>query len=205
MALNNPYAIYQKMAKSFEATKKDDQDMKNQVEVSPPLNEKPAPEVNQQNNTIHENEILYSATTGTDSVQKNLPQHPAQQKVNPYLENMIMSARPEELTLMLYDGAIKFMNGSVMAIETKNLERAHNLLVRVQDIFNELIVTLNMNYEISEYLKNLYVFIQDSLFTANIQKDIALLKEIISLTQELRDTWSQSMSSLRDNLAGERP
>ena len=75
--------------------------------------------------------------------------------MNRYKQNSVMTATPEELTLMLYEGAIKFMNIAKYAIENKEMERVHVSLIRAQDIILELNYSLDMNYEISKNLRNL--------------------------------------------------
>jgi len=110
-----------------------------------------------------------------------------------YLENAVMTATPEELTLMLYDGAIKFMNQAIVYIESKNISKANAALLRAQDIFTELMSTLKEEYEISKHLHGLYDYFNRTLVEANIKKDANLVKEVIHLTKELRDTWAQAM------------
>lgn len=115
---------------------------------------------------------------------------------NPYNKiknNAILTASPQELTLMLYDGAIKFANQSKAAIENKDYENAHNLNLRVQAIIEEFRSTLNMNYEVSEGLDMLYEYIESRLIDANIGKDIAILDEVVDLLRDLRNTWKEAM------------
>lgn len=102
-----------------------------------------------------------------------------------------MTATPEELTLMLYNGAIKFVNIAKLSIENKNIKKAHEALIRAQDIIIELNATLNMDYEISKNLRSLYEFILDRLVDANIKKEIEPLDEVLELLTELRDTWKE--------------
>jgi flagellar protein FliS len=110
---------------------------------------------------------------------------------NQYQQNSVMTATPEELTLMLYNGAIKFVNIAKLSIENKNIKKAHEALIRAQDIIIELNATLNMDYEISKNLRSLYEFILDRLVDANIKKEIEPLDEVLELLTELRDTWKE--------------
>lgn len=119
--------------------------------------------------------------------------------VSQYWENTIMTANPEELTLMLYDGAIKFLNQAKEYIKDKEIERTHISILRAQDIFSELMGTLNMEYEISENLYSIYSFISDNLMEVNIKKDTNLLSEMINITRELRETWLQAMQLMKKN------
>jgi flagellar secretion chaperone FliS len=119
--------------------------------------------------------------------------------VNPYevyQKNQVSTAKPEELTLMLYNGGIKFLQQSKMAIESKDLEKANSLIMKTQDIITELMVTLNMDYEISTSLLSLYEYMKERLIEANMKKDIELLDEVIEMLQELRTTWQQAMKTV---------
>lgn len=110
-----------------------------------------------------------------------------------YLRNQVNTARPEDLTLMLYNGAIKFLNQAKMAIEKKDIPKANSSLVKTQDIITELMTTLNMDYEISKSLVSLYDYMKNRLIEANIAKDVAAIVEIESMLLELRNTWATAM------------
>ncbi len=166
MAMNNPYAAYQKFA------------------LNPQVNQKQKLQKEKKEEIPTDNIRIMPAAYNQNNKQKMTHQ---------YLENAIMTATPEELTLMLYDGAIKFANKAIVYIEMNNIEEAHKSIMRVQDIFTELMSTLNMDYELSENLYNLYEFISHSMREANIKKDIELIKEMIEMTRELREAWAQAM------------
>lgn len=117
--------------------------------------------------------------------------------LNQYKQNTVFSATPEELTLMLYDGVIKFMNIGKHHIENKNISRAHEALIRAQDIIIELNASLDMEYEVSENLRALYDFILNKLIDANIQKDINLIDEALDLVTDMRDTWKEAMGQVK--------
>lgn len=110
-----------------------------------------------------------------------------------YKQNSINTSTPEELTLMLYNGAIKFAKIAKINMEEKNIQETSNNLVKSQDIINELNATLNMDYELSENLRHLYNFISDQLVEANIQKDAKILDEIIPIIEGMRGTWKEAM------------
>ena len=112
---------------------------------------------------------------------------------NQYKQNDIMLASPEELTLMLYNGAIKFVNQAINAIDENEIEKAHISIVKTGDIIIELIATLNMDYEISKGLRSLYEYLSDRLMEANIHKDKEILEEVLPFFTELRDTWKEAM------------
>lgn len=115
---------------------------------------------------------------------------------NPYAKiknTAVMTASPQELTLMLYDGAIKFGNQALLAIDNKDLEKANSSIVRVEDIIIELQTTLDMKYSIAESLDLMYDYIYRRLIEGNIKKDTEILNEAIGLIRELRNTWKEAM------------
>lgn len=120
--------------------------------------------------------------------------------LNKYKQSSISTATPEELTLMLYDGAIKFMNIAKYSIEKKEMERAHNSLVRAQDIIAELNYSLDMEYDISKELRSLYDFIMSKLVDGNVNKDINSIEEAITITSEMRETWKEVIKQIKQKL-----
>lgn len=114
-----------------------------------------------------------------------------------YRNNSIMTATPEELTLMLYDGALRFMNQAIVHMIGKRVEPAHNSLIRTQEIFAELRDTLNMEVEISNNLYALYTFMIELLIKANLEKNPEPVRQVITLTRDLRDTWAQAIQLVR--------
>ncbi|MBP2071879.1 flagellar export chaperone FliS [Thermoanaerobacterium butyriciformans] len=120
--------------------------------------------------------------------------------IDPYLEykrNSIMTASPEELVMMLYNGIIRFVNEAKQAIDDKNIERAHNSITRAQDIVLELMSTLDMQYDISKNLYSIYEYLSRRLIEANLKKDKVALDEVESLVSDLKDTWGKAMDKVR--------
>lgn len=105
---------------------------------------------------------------------------------------------------MLYNGCIKFINQAKQFIEQKDIEKANNAIIRAQDIIQELLVTLNMGYEISKNLAALYDFMYRRLIDANISKDVEALDEVLDLVTELRDTWKEVIKKTRQQVYGNR-
>ncbi len=114
-----------------------------------------------------------------------------------YLTNAINTASKEELTLMLYEGALKFTNQAIEAVQNKQVEKANQLIVRVQDIIREFQLTLNQSYEISKNFAALYDYIFNRLIDANIKKDVEILMEVRDLLRDFRDTWKEAMKIAR--------
>lgn len=110
-----------------------------------------------------------------------------------YQHNVVYTASPQDLTLMLYNGLIKFINLSVQSVEDKNIEKANNNITRAQDILVEFMSTLDMDYEVSKGLYALYDYMNRRLIEANIQKDKSILEEVLGFAEDLRDTWAQAM------------
>jgi flagellar protein FliS len=115
---------------------------------------------------------------------------------NPYAQynqNKILTASPAELTLMLYDGAIKFCNIAIMGIEQNDVSKAHNNIMKVQKIIEEFQLTLNFKYEIANDFNNVYNYLMRRLREANMTKDKAILEEVDEHLHTMRDTWKEVM------------
>lgn len=110
-----------------------------------------------------------------------------------YANNKIMTASPAELTLMLYDGAIKFCNIAIKAVEDGDVEKAHNNIVKVENIIQEFQATLNHKYKVAEDFDNVYTYLLDRLLMANIKKDKEILEEVLKHLRTMRDTWKEVM------------
>ena len=118
-------------------------------------------------------------------------------KADPYLEQKIMAAKPEELTLMLYEGIIKFLKQAILYNDQENIQKTHNSILRAEAIINELNVTLDDSFEISKNLSDIYVFMKSRLLDANIEKSSDIIREVLGLAVELRDTWKEAMKLAR--------
>ena len=112
-----------------------------------------------------------------------------------YSNGKILTASPAELTLMLYDGAIKFCNIAITAIEQKDIGKAHTNIVKVQKIVDYLRQTLDMKYGVSQDFERIYVYLSDRLVLANVKKDKTILEEVNMHLHSVRDTWKKVMES----------
>lgn len=108
-----------------------------------------------------------------------------------YSNAQAMTAAPGELTLMLYNGAIRFLKQALTAMEQKQIEQTNKYLLKAQDIVSELMATLNMDYPISKNMMALYDFMNHSLIQANLSKESKPVHDVIGLLEDLRDTWSE--------------
>lgn len=110
-----------------------------------------------------------------------------------YKKQQILTASPEMLTLMLYNGAIKFINEGIKSINEQNCVKSNTSLLKAQDIMIEFMATLNMDYEIAGQLYPLYNYIYRILIEGNMKNNTEKLEEAKTLLIELRDTWHQAM------------
>ena len=110
-----------------------------------------------------------------------------------YANNRIMTASPAELTLMLYEGAIKFCNIAIVAIKEHDIQKAHTNIIKVERIIEEFQSTLNFKYPVAKDFDNVYQYLQECLRKANIKKDEKLLEEVLKHLRTMRDTWKEVM------------
>ena len=115
-----------------------------------------------------------------------------------YKTQQVMTAPPQELAMMLYNGAIRFVTENIRAIEEKNMNKAHEANMRAQDILRELMNSLDMKNEVSQGLLTMLDYLEFRLIQANVKKDPVQLEEAKNLLIELRDTWFQAMKLARE-------
>jgi len=122
---------------------------------------------------------------------------------NAYKQNTVTTASPGELTLMLYNGCLKFLNKAKQAIQEKNVQEKNTNLIKAQAIIAELMSTLNMDIEISKQMLPLYEYMNHRLVEANIQNDVAIIEEVEGLVTEFRDTWKEVIRINRQQQFGQ--
>ena len=110
-----------------------------------------------------------------------------------YQKNAVQTASPAKLTLMLYDGAVKFTNIAIEAIEAGDIEKAHNNIVKAQNIIVEFRSTLDMKYPVAKDFDVVYDYIYRRLVEANMKKDKDILVEALKHIKTMRDTWREVM------------
>jgi flagellar protein FliS len=120
---------------------------------------------------------------------------PQQQAYAQYKNNKVMSASGPELTLMLYDGAIKFLNVADYAIEKNDIGKAHTHIMKTEKIIEYLRNTLDMKYPVAQDFENMYSYIYRRLVEANISKDREILSEINEHLHAIRDNWIEVMKA----------
>ncbi len=114
---------------------------------------------------------------------------------NAYLRSKVMTATAAELTLMLYEGAIKFVNKAIMSIEKDDVMGAHNNLMKTQRIIEELRASLDHKYPVAKEFDTVYEYILRRLVEANIKKDKDILEEVLEHLRTMRDTWKEVMKN----------
>lgn len=112
-----------------------------------------------------------------------------------YKNNKVMSASAPELTLMLYDGAIKFLNVADYAIEKKDIEKANTNIIKTEKIIDYLRNTLDMKYPVAQDFENMYSYIARRLVEANIGKDREIVAEVNRHMHAIRDNWIEVMKA----------
>ena len=121
---------------------------------------------------------------------------------NPYVQyknNAIATATPAELTLMLYEGAIKFVNIAIVGIENEDNKKKCENIVKADRIIEEFQLTLNDKYEVSKDFNKVYTYIRQRLLEANISSDKEILEEVLKHLRTMRDTWKQVMEQNAGN------
>jgi len=119
--------------------------------------------------------------------------------MNPYLkqyqQNQVQTASPEKLLIMLYEGAIQFLNKAKIGLETNNLEEIHNNIVRAQRIITEFMNTLDMEAggDMAKNLYSLYEYLHHRLVQANIKKDVQMVDEVLGHLKDLKNTWEEAI------------
>jgi flagellar protein FliS len=110
-----------------------------------------------------------------------------------YQNNKIKTASPSELTLMLYEGAIKFSNIAMIGIEEKDISKANQNIIKAEKIVSYLRMTLDFKYPVAQDFDNIYSYIYERLVSANIKKDKMILEEVLEQLRGMRDTWKEVM------------
>jgi flagellar protein FliS len=109
-----------------------------------------------------------------------------------YMTQSVNASTPGEQIVMLFEHASLKLNKAIQCVEAKDIQGAHNAIIRVQNIYHFLSDSLDMRYEISNNLYALYQFILDELTTANIKKDAQILRRVLRMTREFEETWRKA-------------
>ena len=110
-----------------------------------------------------------------------------------YKNSKILTATPAELTLMLYEGAIKFCNIAIDGCKDKDIQKAHTHIVKTEKIIDHLRMTLDMRYPVAMEFEKIYSYLSRRLTEANMTKDPEILEEVNTHLRSVRDTWKEVM------------
>lgn len=122
-------------------------------------------------------------------------------KNNPYgayNDNKILTASSEDLTLMLYEGGVKFCNQAIIAIEKNDMATANIKIQKIQDVVRELQITINRNHPQYNDIYRLYDYMYAKLIEANMSKKVEPLQEVTDMMKEFRDLWKESVKIARE-------
>ncbi len=109
-----------------------------------------------------------------------------------YKEAAILTASPEQLVVMLYDGAIRFLRQGEMAMREGMVAQTNDRLQRAEAIIDELLATLNMDAgDISVRLQSIYVFSRKLLVEARVERDPGRVGQVVAFLADLREAWAQ--------------
>lgn len=114
-----------------------------------------------------------------------------------YGNNRIETATPAELTLMLYEGAVKFCNIAIVGLEKNDYEKVNTNIQKCRNIIVELTSTLNMKYPVAEDFKRMYDYFFALLTEANMKKDMELLERALEELRGMRDVWKEVMTKAK--------
>ena len=115
-----------------------------------------------------------------------------------YNNSKIMTASPAELTLMLYEGAIKFCNIAIVAVEHGDIQKAHDNIQKTERIVDYFRQTLDMSYPVAEDFERVYYYLSRRLVEANIKKDKEILEEVNTHLRSMRDNWKEVMKKSKE-------
>ena len=113
-----------------------------------------------------------------------------------YQDSKILTASPAELTLMLYEGIIKFTNIAITAVENREFQKANTNIMKAERIVDHLSATLNDKYPVANDFRNVYNCIMQALIQGNMKKDVAELERALEYSRMIRDTWKDVMKTV---------
>lgn len=113
-----------------------------------------------------------------------------------YQDSKILTASPAELTLMLYEGIIKFTNIGITAIENREFQKANTNIMKAERIVDHLSATLNDKYPVANDFRNVYNCIMQALIQGNMKKDLEELNRALEYSRMIRDTWKDVMKTV---------
>ena len=114
--------------------------------------------------------------------------------------DQLQTASPADLTQMIYDAIVKFLNQAIVAMEKKDYMRCNQLMLRVQELIRELQMTLDFEYDLSQEFYDLYDYMHRRLVEANLSQSTEILEEVLGMARQFRDTWKEAMKLAKEEL-----
>ncbi|TQS74824.1 flagellar export chaperone FliS [Ornithinibacillus gellani] len=118
-------------------------------------------------------------------------------KFETYQNNAVNTASGGELTMMLYNGCMKFIKQAIKDMEQKDIEKKNEHIQKAQRIIQELMITLDQKVELSKQMLPLYEYMYHRLMEANINNDPSMLEEVLAYVVEFRDVWKEVLLQSR--------
>jgi flagellar protein FliS len=129
--------------------------------------------------------------------------------VHAYRQTRVKTASQGQIIVMLYDEALRQIDLAQKDLEseTRQLDRIHNAICKAQDIFTELMSSLDFENggEVSQNLFNLYMYFNNQLLEANVHKDVSYLKQVRPMIASLREAWQEVAKKTGDTAGGDGP
>ncbi|WP_138496169.1 flagellar export chaperone FliS [Paenibacillus pinistramenti] len=110
-----------------------------------------------------------------------------------YQQTSIQTATPAQLLIMLYDGAIRFINQGIEGIENKRYDQANLFLCKAQAVIHELTASLDFKYPLANSLSQIYEYMIYKLMQGNIKKEVPFCREVVEHLKELREAWKEAI------------
>ncbi|MCF7958252.1 MAG: flagellar export chaperone FliS [Phycisphaerae bacterium] len=126
---------------------------------------------------------------------------------NEYVKTKILTAQPEQLQMMLYDGCIRFCEQARDAIQNDEYEKSYSLLTRAENIIWEMNNSMKMELapETCSKMRSLYMFCYDRLMRANLDRDVKMINEALDVIRHMRETWSLLMEKIKQETIAQHP
>lgn len=122
-----------------------------------------------------------------------------------YLKTKVMTASPEQLQMMLYDGVIRFCEQARQAIQDIEIEKSHTLLTRAENIILEMCCSMRDEIapETCAKMRSLYIYCYEQLITANMKRDVVYLDNALKVIRHMRETWIMLMKKIKQEKAAQ--
>jgi len=128
-------------------------------------------------------------------------------EANAYLRTQVFTASPEQLRLMLLDGALRFARQAIEGLEARDYEASYNGITQARAIVLELATSIraDVDPDLAERVRSVYLFIYREMVDASVARDVARLGKAVDLLQYERETWAMLIERIAAERAGASP